>query len=676
MSFATVAALLVAALVGAPIAAHLLRRRRAEERPFAPARLVTATQPTDRRRSRLEDRALFSIRALSILALALLGATPFMRCSHLSFARESGASIAMAIVVDDSLSMRAPLESGQTRFDRAREAALELLDGTRNGDAAALILAGSPARIEVATTTNVSAVRQALGEIEPSDRATELDTAIEIAHDLLDGAPQRDKRVVLLSDLADGHADRGPLPSNPEIALWIPLQELEASGQDCGIVRADRHRDSVRAQLACYAPDGQDATTGRMLEVRSGANVLAKQALPSPLGEGHMTLELPKDAPADLHAVLTGSDAISADDVAPIVPAGATRSVAVVADPLTSRVETGGPPPVERALAALGLGDSIRPLPDVPQDPGELDRHGVLIVDDAPGFTPEVRRALAAWVEGGGVLLLALGPRAATAPLGASFEPLVPGVVRWGESPTSGVAPETAPTLGPSARSLEDVSPKGRAALDLPATRDAEMLAKWTDGKPFLFRRAMGRGAVFVVTLSLRLADSDFVLRPAFLSVLDRVVDSARSRGGARLVEAGRSWTFDGYQAVEASYVPASLDQPARPLPTTDREGRPRVDAPWIGRYQLVLDGEDAVRFAGITARETQLERRPVDEASRAGHLGGVAPEIDISPYVALLLLALVLGESALRLFGRTEERAPENDGEGSAEERDAAAET
>jgi len=617
----------------------------------------------------LEDRALFATRALSILALALLGATPFIQCSHLSFSREGGASVAIAIIVDDSLSMRAPLESGQTRFERAREAALELLEGTRGGDAAALILAGAPARVEVATTTNVSAVRDALRELEPSDRATELDGAIELANDLLDGVPQHDKRIVLLSDLADGHPDRGPLKTNrDDAALWVPLQELEAAGHDCGIIRADRNRNTVRVRVACHAEGEMDSTAGRMLEVRSGKEVLVSESLPSPLRDGHVSLSLAEGAPTELHVVLTGTDALAADDIAPVVPAGATRSVAVVADAMTSRVETGGPPPVERALVALGLGDQTRPLADVPQDSTELDRHGVLIVDDVPGFTPEVRRALTLWVEKGGVILLALGPRAATAPLGAGFDPLVVGVVRWSPSPTAGIDPKTASALGPSAASLLDIDPKGRAVLDEATAQDTDVLARWSDGSPFLVRRAIGRGAVFVLSLSLRLKDSDLVLRPAFLSILDRVVESARSRGGARLVEAGQSWTFDGYDSVQASHAPASMDEPPRPLSTTDREGRLRVAAPWIGRYRLLLDGEDSVRFAGISEREIRLEPRAVDAASRSEHLGGVAPEVDASPYIALFLLALMLAELVQRLFGRSKGSAADADATGANE--------
>jgi len=114
MSFVTLFALGIAAFVALPILAHRLRRRRAEERPFPAAALVPPAPPRARRRARLEDRALFGVRALAIAALALLGASPLVRCTRLSLSRSSGASMAVAIVIDDSMSMRVK-NGSQTR---------------------------------------------------------------------------------------------------------------------------------------------------------------------------------------------------------------------------------------------------------------------------------------------------------------------------------------------------------------------------------------------------------------------------------------------------------------------------------------------------------------------------------------------------------------------------------
>ena len=196
MTFLAVSALSMALFVVAPFVAHLLRRRRLDERTFPPASLVPTAQPQTRRRSELEDRLLLVVRASAIVVLALLSATPFVHCSKLTVARRDGASVALAIVLDDSLSMRARMENGTPRFSHALHAARELLSGLSTGDAVAIVLAGSPARVALSSTTNVEAASKALEAIEPSDRATDLDSALRTARGLLEGLPHRDKRVV------------------------------------------------------------------------------------------------------------------------------------------------------------------------------------------------------------------------------------------------------------------------------------------------------------------------------------------------------------------------------------------------------------------------------------------------------------------------------------------------
>ncbi|WP_437654202.1 VWA domain-containing protein [Sorangium sp. So ce1182] len=688
MSFVTLGALLVALLVGAPVAAHLLRRRRAEERPFPPARLVPPTPPTARRRSLLEDRALFATRAVSVLALAVLGATPLLRCSHLSLSRRAGASVALAIVVDDSLSMRARARAGvgsadgaardaPSRFERALTAARELAGGLAPGDAAAIVLAGAPARVALASTTNLAAVAEALATVAPSDRATDLDGALDLARDLLRGLPQSDKRIVLLSDLADGAPGAPPISGTPDIATWVPLEELEAGGQDCGIVRADRSGQRARVRVVCTAasapapgPDGAaapapsgpgaSAAAGRSLEVRAGDAVLGKVALDPALHAEELSVDLPSGTPEILTAALTGSDAIAEDDRAPIISAGGPLSIAVVVDPAATHVETGGPPPLEQALSALDLDAQIRPLPSVPEHADELAAHAGLIVDDAPGFTPEVRRSLAAWVERGGVALLTLGQRAAAAPLGAGFEPLVPGVVRWTASPVPGVDPATAGWLGPASAGLADVAPRGRATLGPEASEGAEVLARWKDGAPFLVRRPLGRGVVLIMTLPLSTEESDVALRPAFLSLLDGFVGAARARGGARRLAAGETWTFDGYRDVKVERVRVDAGQgPAgrEALPVAEVERRLRVSPPLAGLYELTLDGERSTRVVSVPEREIDLRPRRVADSARAAELGGMSASIDASPYVALALLLLLAAELLLRALGAR--RAP-----------------
>jgi hypothetical protein len=678
MSFLTAAALLVGLLVAAPVAAHLLRRRQAEERPFPLARFVRPTPPTARRRSLLEDRALFAIRALSVLALAVLGATPFVRCSRLALARRAGASVAVAIVVDDSLSMRAPLDGGvarkgaTTRFERALAGARELVQGLGAGDAVAVVLAGAPARVALAATTNMVAVTGALEGLEPSDRATDLDGALRLSRELLKGLVHVDKRIVVLSDLADGKPGAAPIAGDGGPTIWAPLPELEARGSDCAITRADRAGTKVRARVVCSPPSPSTAAASasgapsaqapaassgpgdRKLELCVGANVVGTASLdPGSHAQG-VAVEVPREVPtgAALRVRLTGADAIAEDDEAPVVAAGGALPIAVVVDTAASHVATGGPPPVEQAFAALELDAQVRPLPAVPEHPDELAAFAGVLVDDAPGFTPELRRALAAWVQRGGVAMLTLGPRAAAAPLGAGFDPLVPGIVRWKPSPSPGIDPASAPLLGPSVGGLTKLDPRGRAVLDAAALDGADVLGRWADGAPFLVRRSLGRGAVFVLGLPLSTEESDLALRPAFLALLERFVDAARARGGTRRIDVGEAWTFDGVRDASVQRA-ADGKSPPRAVPVVITDGRPHADPPLAGLYELVLDGERTTRVASVAEREIDLRPRAIEAPARSGELGGVASTVDASPYLALALLGLLAAELFVRTAGQ-----------------------
>ena len=652
MTFATWAALAVGLLVAVPIAAHLLRRRRAGIVELPTARLLATSPPNARRRSALEDRSLFSIRALAILGLALLGASPFVSCSHLTLARKGGGSVALVFVIDDSLSMRAPIKDGPPRFDRAKQAALELAGAARDGDSIAIVLAGSEPRVALASTTDTDTAKAALAALEAGDRGTDLPGALAIARDLVKNAPQRDRRVVLLSDLADGHSDAPPLSLDGAM-LWYPAPELTAASDgDCAIVLAQRTGQRVTVRIVC-SPGA--TAQGRTLDIETEKGSAAKTVV----GEDSeaVVIDVPEGADGDLDARLSEGDAISSDDYAPVTEESHDLSIAVVSDTSLTHVETGGPPPVEQALAALDLGRWVHALPSVPDHEEELSKHAGLILDDPPGLTPEERRAVASWVEGGGTLLLALGKRAAEAPLGAGFGSLVPGVVRFRTEPPSGADVTKCGFFGQSAESLAELAPKGRVTLDHDAMDGAELLCSFSDGEPLLVRRVIGRGAVLIVTLPFDLETSDLVLRPAFLSLLDRFAEGARMRGGPRVVEVGQPLVVPGATKLDAKFLSA-LDKDPEDVTIERHPDALRVPTQRIGRYVLSIDGASDVRAALAPPTEIDLRPRGIAPTALDTSLGGKADQLDAAPYVALGLLGLLVAELALRLWlGRKDEK-------------------
>ncbi|MDP8999781.1 MAG: VWA domain-containing protein [Myxococcota bacterium] len=644
MTFVTTFALAAALLVVAPYLAHRLRRRRAEDEPFAPTRLVPPAPPQARRRSHMEDRALFATRAAAVVTLAILGATPFVRCSRLSLQRSTGASVAMAIIVDDSMSMRAGARGGRSRLERARMGAVELLASARDGDALAVVLAGAPPRVALAATTDLGAARRAIDAISETDLGTDLDGAVALAQGLISSVPQSDRRIIVLSDLADGRPDAAPLGASSAVPIWIALPELRAEGFDCALMRADRAGVRVRIQVVC-GPGGSPA--GREVVVEDAAGNTLGHAV-SPAGPNvEVTVLLPSENAEPVRARLSGIDAVSSDDMAPVVLEAQRGAIAVVADAADETVVTGGAPIAEQALTAMKLDIDVHPIPAFPDRAEDLTGVLGVLLDDPPGFTPEQRRALAAYLESGGVVLLALGSHAATAPLGASLEPALGHAVAWKETMSAGVDPASViGELAESASSMLDLGAPRRAVLAQEDIAALEPLAKWADGAPLVARRPVGRGDVWIVTLPVSIDASDFALRPAFLAVLGAWAREAREHATAKRSDVGSTWTFAGAGSVDAQ-------GPAGPIGTARDERGVRVVPPLAGLYRLTVDGKTEVRVATPVARE--LDLRPRQAASRAAGMGvgERRGSVDISGQVALVLLTLVALELVLRLWRR-----------------------
>jgi hypothetical protein len=645
LSFATTLALLVGLLAAVPLLAHLLRRQRARDVPLPTAKLLAASLPSARRRRALEDRGLLSLRVLAILALALLGATPFVRCSELGLARRDGASVAMVFVVDDSLSMRAKLPDGRTRFEAAKKAALDLVGQAEEGDAFGLVLAGKPARIELAPTTDHGAARVAVEGLEASDRATDLTVAIDSARALLSKLPQPDKRVVLLSDRADASA-AGTLASG-DATLWYPLTDLIADPQtrDCAVVSATLRGTTVTVETRCVGPDS--SRDRELLLTEAGAP--DREVARAPLLEegGTLTLSLGAKPTVDLDARLTGSDAIVEDDAAPVFFQTAELAIGVVSEARDPALETGGPPPVEQALAALDLGVTVRSLTAVPDRDEDLTALRGLLLDDPTGLTPEERSSVTAWVERGGPLMIALGKRAETAGLAESFGALVPGVVRWESSAPRGARVADCTALGPSAESFADLAPRGRARLELPLFKDDPRLCSWEDGEPLVLVRTLARGSVTLVTESFQLDASDLPLRPAFLALLEGFVGQARESTGAGRVLVGQTILLKGGADGPGQRVVPGATKPVE-LPSLAEGGS--LATSLVGRYTFAQGGSPVVRIATLAPEELTFEPSPLQEGASDSTLGGQERDRDISPLVAFALLALLVVEAIVRL--------------------------
>ena len=639
MTFLTVGALAIAILILVPTIAHLLQRGRQDAIGFPLVRLVLPTPKFSSRRGRLRDRFLFVLRGTLILTLALLGAIPLVRCDHPVLTRQQGASVALAIVLDDSGSMRSKMPNGVVKFDHAKRRAVQVISQLHEGDMVALILAGHPARLVSGATSQLLLVRDLCNKTPASDRSTDLADAIELADGSLRNLPQADRRIVLFSDLAQA------IPKS-NVPQWIPNPELADPVSDCGIISAIQQGTQVVVEVACSDDSGK---SGRNLFLNQRMKAATKRSDFQPVSKPiagtknsqSITFEsVTSDAP--LEARLDGKDANVHNDSAPVFVGTVGTVVATLADYTTARAATGGPPLVEQALTAFGGDLVLRPWTFLPDDDRAYNDVSLLVLDDPPAYGPEVRAALQKWILRGGIVFAWLGPRAVGEGLGTSLSPIIEGAARWESSPVDGFDASSLTWLGPAGATFSELHAKGRLVLDEALPSASVVRAKWADSRASLVERQMGRGIVWGAGLPVSTDISDIGLRPGFLALFEHIINATRQRGMSPIAAVGHAWKFDHDEKVLVDDPLGTSQSLNAPQDSTAIEKS--YVPPLAGIYRIRRNERPELRLAHIEAQE--ITDRPVRAraiASRSVSAG--RSSLDLSPYLALALAIIALIE-------------------------------
>jgi len=660
MNFLLAAALGVGVLVFAPLVAHLLRRGRTPERVFPPAALVGRLEAHSKERARLEDRTLLSLRAAMVVVLAVLGATPLVQCSRLSVDRPHGASVALALIIDDSHSMRAEVKAGRTRWDEAILGARQLMRSMREGDAVAIVLSGKPARLALSGTTDLKTARAALEELHQTDRSSDLDAALELARSSVKNLQQPDRKLVVLSDLA------GSVLAAPDASA--PLESLRQPIDDCGLLVARRQNDRLSVSMAC----SKAASAARGLHVIAAAPIesilseparLTRLSLAPRPGTQALSFGLLANAP-DFEIELTPGDANAKNDRVHVSSEGAQLNVAVVTDASHASVITGGPTVIEQALLAVRSDASLRPLSMLPDETKELETYAALVLNDPTGLGPETRAALGQWIEHGGVALGLLGPASSNLSLSATLEPFAERGARWEANRVAlDVDAASVEWLGQDARSLRALTRGGRMRLDGAGLPGSASAGTWQDGVPFLLRRPLGSGLVLSAGLPASVEYSDFALRPVFLALLEHVVSEAEQRRGPGITLVGEPWIFpaDKQVRIEGPLGPLAVsaegcESDGNPAPNC-APGQQSATPELAGRYTIFSDGGQQTRSARIDDHEISDAPGSAEPSTATAAGAGESGAIDASPELALALLGFFAGELVLRLGSEARRR-------------------
>jgi hypothetical protein len=172
---------------------------------------------------------------------------------------------------------------------------------------------------------------------------------------------------------------------------------------------------------------------------------------------------------------------------------------------------------------------------------------------------------------------------------------------------------------------------------------------RWDDERPLFLERDQGRGLAMTLGLPSSVRQSDVALRPAFLVLLQRVVDEAVRRRGPRFTTAGVPWTFPADLAVSVM----GPNNEEVPLDEEDKAEVSRFTPVERGRYRIRLGNEVQLRFATIDANEVTRRPRDPEKVAPTVKKGGVASQVDASRELALIVLGLFAAEALMRAITR-----------------------
>lgn len=295
---------------------------------------------------------------------------------------------------------------------------------------------------------------------------------------------------------------------------------------------------------------------------------------------------------------------------------------------------------------AYYLGRALEPFSDVAR--GSLERilaadPSVIALADVGTLRPEGRRAVEAWIEGGGTLVRFAGPRLAEAvdpllpvPLRAGASRALGGALTWEEPQPLGAFPPGSPFAGLEAPA--DVLVRRQAVAEPSPAVEERTWAALADGTPLVTAEARGAGELVLFHVTANSDWSNLPLAGVFVGMLRRIVE--RSEGG------------DAGDAEEALPPVAVLD-------AFGREGRPGPDDAPLAPEALAAGAAGPGNPPGYYGHE--LFRRALNlgpaVAGHAAYAGefpeGVRPGPrfgtavrDLAPWLFALALALLAADT------------------------------
>jgi hypothetical protein len=560
MSFLSPLFLIGAVAAAVPIILHMLKREPEARIRFSAVRLLRQAPVEHTRRRHLNELLLLLLRVAALLLLAFAFARPFFGAG----AASASASLTV-VALDTSLSLSAP---GQ--FEKARELARAAIASAAT-DLVALVTFADAAVVAARPSADRALVRSAVDNAAAGPGGTRYRAALNAAASLFEG---RAGTLVVVSDVqASGWkpGDSVRLPAD----VKLEVADAGPPPPNLAVVGARVAGDRVIAVVRNAAADARDAKVRLIVDGRPASEALVTI-------EGGQTAEAALAASPGKDATIVVDDPAGAslDNTWYLVLAGAARpSVLLVTS--TGDLDRDAFY-LRRAISASGRSgaayDEVGVAASEVVDPASLDRYAAVVLLSTRNLESRGREALAAYVQGGGGVLVAAGPQLDPEVASGTFAGTLTMTAAEGGAVARSLAPGDA-----RHPILEAFAGARTAGLGLPTFRrigridpgSCQVVARFSTGEPAVVDCALGRGRVVAVASDLDNAWNDFPRHASFVPFVHeavRYVAGARQRAGDYLVgnvPAGVPAT-PGFAAVEAAGgVPARVSVNVDPAEST-----------------------------------------------------------------------------------------------------------
>ena len=604
MSFLTPLFFLGVAALAAPVLVHLVRRTRARKVQFpALVFLRQVPQRTIRRRT-LQNVLLLLLRSLAILLIVIAFTRPFF--SGGSSAKENTAAGATVILVDNSLSMRR-----EPLFAEALKRAEAAVDEARNDEQLALVSFDKRYAIVNRFTPDKSRTRFAVRSLTAGWDGTDYEQALRGAESLL-GEIQTSgpKRIVMISDfqapgwnqntatfkLANSTQLRTIDVAGNEPVANVAVTNVEARGVVFGqkyldnlAVHVNNFSDVPRDHIQIDFQINEQTVEKRDISLNSrDAKVIEFSGFNLNEGANRCTIDVVSgDFAPDNRFYFTLRRETPAKALI-VESASRGRSDSLH---LQSALTTNDDLPFTFTLKSSG---SV--------DPTSIAEYSLVVLNDAGPVNGALADALMKFVEGGGQVIVSIGPRTAVDSLN-SMQRIMPAALREAVQTKAGesVAITNVRFDHPI---FEVFQESGRLAaahvigyFRSEPVAAASVLARFEDGSPALVESRTGKGRVLLFTSSLGPSWNDLPLMPLYLPFIHQMVRYAGAREESSWYGLGQ--TFTVHKEADGQTPPVDTPAGARLSEVRNTpDGDLLVTARELGFYRLRYNNQPG--FAAV----------------------------------------------------------------------------